>query len=245
QETDQTSNLTDYQLARDREPRIRTKPLMFRDESNMVAYAFIAAEEEDTHEPLTYQEAVSCEDTEEEDTHEPLTYQEAVSCEDSSKWKAAMKEEIKKGIEGVQNPRYKARLVARGFTQRADIDYNEIFSLVVRHTFIRVILALTACKDYELEQLDVKTAFLHEKFKEMIYMRQPPGYEQGNKEFDMKELGEAKKILSMEIVRDRSCKILRVLQSGYVFKILTNFRMDNGKSVKMPLGENFKFSLTR
>ncbi|GKA95887.1 retrotransposon protein, putative, ty1-copia subclass [Tanacetum coccineum] len=71
--------------------------------------------------------------------------------------------------------------MAHRFTQRAGIDYNELFSLVVRHTSIRVILALTACKDYELEQLDVKTAFLHGNLEEVIYMRQPPGYEQGNK----------------------------------------------------------------
>nr|GEX77555.1 hypothetical protein [Tanacetum cinerariifolium] len=70
----QPPNLTDYQLARDREPRIRTKPLRFRDESNMDAYVFVAIEEEDTH--------------------EPLIYQEAVACEDSSKWKAAIKEEM-------------------------------------------------------------------------------------------------------------------------------------------------------
>nr|GEX00454.1 retrovirus-related Pol polyprotein from transposon TNT 1-94 [Tanacetum cinerariifolium] len=68
------------------------------------------------------------------------------------------------GIEGAQNPRYKARLVAHGFTQRAGIDYNEVFSPVVRHASIRVILALTACKDYELEQLDVKTSFYMEIF---------------------------------------------------------------------------------
>ncbi|GJT06843.1 retrovirus-related pol polyprotein from transposon TNT 1-94 [Tanacetum coccineum] len=74
QETDQTLDLTDYQLAWDKEPRTRTKPLRFRDESNMVACVFFAAEEEDTH--------------------EPLTYQEAVAFEDSSKWKAAMKEEM-------------------------------------------------------------------------------------------------------------------------------------------------------
>ncbi|GJZ23763.1 retrovirus-related pol polyprotein from transposon TNT 1-94 [Tanacetum coccineum] len=78
---------------------------------------------------------------------------------------------------------------------------------VVRHTSIRVILALTVWKDYELEQLDVKTTFLHGNLEEVIYMRQPAGYEQVNKaeigstksllkkEFDMKELGEAKKIL--------------------------------------------------
>ncbi|GJZ91728.1 retrotransposon protein, putative, ty1-copia subclass, partial [Tanacetum coccineum] len=140
-ETDQSPDLIDYQFARDKERRTRTKPLRFQDESNMTTYAFAAAEEEDTH--------------------EPLTYQEAVSCEDSSK--------------------YKARLVAHGFTQRAGIDYNELFSPVVRYTSIRVILALTACKDYELEQLNVKTAFLHGNLEEVIYMKQPPGYEQGNK----------------------------------------------------------------
>ncbi|GJT41121.1 retrovirus-related pol polyprotein from transposon TNT 1-94 [Tanacetum coccineum] len=63
------------------------------------------------------------------------------------------------------------------------------------------------------------------------------------KEFDMKELGEAKMIIGMEIVRDRSRKILRVSHSGYVSKILNNFRIDNGKSVKMPLGGHFKLSL--
>ncbi|GKD03899.1 retrovirus-related pol polyprotein from transposon TNT 1-94, partial [Tanacetum coccineum] len=99
--------------------------------------------------------------------------QKPVSC----KWLFKIDERI----EGVQKPRYKARLVARGFTQKACIDYNEVFSPVVQHTSIRVILALIACKDYELKQLDVKTTFLHGNLKEMIYMRQPPGYEQGNK----------------------------------------------------------------
>ncbi|GJZ47817.1 retrotransposon protein, putative, ty1-copia subclass [Tanacetum coccineum] len=139
---------------------------------------------------------------------------------------------IKEMIEGVQKPRYMARLMACGFTQIAGIDYNEVFSPIVRHTSIRFILALTACKDYELEQLDVKMKFLHGNLEDMIYMRQPPGYEQDDmliackskaeigstksllkKEFDMKELGEAKKILGMKIVRDQSRKILRVSQS--------------------------------
>ncbi|GJR97625.1 retrotransposon protein, putative, ty1-copia subclass [Tanacetum coccineum] len=302
QETDQPPDLIDYQLVRDREPRTRTKPLRFQNESNMAAYAFAIAEEEDNHEPLTYQEAVACEDSskwkaamgrgghvaiekktpmemwlghpsdygvedfgcvayprdkqhcqltrdreprtrtkplrfqdesnmaayvfaaaEEEDTHEPLTYQEAVACEDSSK--------------------YKVRLVARGFTQRAGMDYNEVFSLVVRHTSIRVILALTACKDYDLEELDVKMAFLHGNLEEQSprqwykrfdeYMLSvaitTAAYITGvmhqakigstksllKKKFDMKVLGEAKKILGMEIVRDRSRKILRVSQSGF------------------------------
>nr|GEV02215.1 retrovirus-related Pol polyprotein from transposon TNT 1-94 [Tanacetum cinerariifolium] len=63
------------------------------------------------------------------------------------------------------------------------------------------------------------------------------------RKFEMKDLGEAKKILGMDIVRDRSHKILRVSQSEYISKILNNFRIDNGKSVQMPLGGHFKLSL--
>ncbi|GKG33024.1 retrovirus-related pol polyprotein from transposon TNT 1-94, partial [Tanacetum coccineum] len=63
------------------------------------------------------------------------------------------------------------------------------------------------------------------------------------RDFNMKELGEAKKIIGMEIIRDQIRKILRVSQSGYVSKILNNFRIDNGKSVQMPLGGHFKLLL--
>nr|GFB91069.1 retrovirus-related Pol polyprotein from transposon TNT 1-94 [Tanacetum cinerariifolium] len=62
---------------------------------------------------------------------------------------------------------------------QAWIDYNKVFSPVVQHTSIRMILSLTVCEDYELEQLDVKTAFLHGNLEETIYTRQPPGFEEG------------------------------------------------------------------
>ncbi|GJX50128.1 retrovirus-related pol polyprotein from transposon TNT 1-94 [Tanacetum coccineum] len=100
-------------------------------------------------------------------------------------------------------PRYKARLVARGFTQRTDD-------------------MLIAC----MSKVEIGST------KSLL-----------KKEFDMKELGEANKILGMEIVRDRSRKIMRVSQSRYVSNILNNFRIDNGKSVQMPLGGHFKLSL--
>ena len=72
--------------------------------------------------------------------------------------------------------RYKARLVAKGFAQRKGKEYDEIFAPVVRHTSIRILLALVAIYDLELEQLDVKTAFLHGDLDEDIYMEQPEGF---------------------------------------------------------------------
>ena len=76
-------------------------------------------------------------------------------------------------ILGVEKARYKARLVAKGFSQREGIDLNKIVSTVVKHCSIRLILALVARNILELEQLDVKTTFLHGKLEEVIYMDQP------------------------------------------------------------------------
>ncbi|GJQ92313.1 retrovirus-related pol polyprotein from transposon TNT 1-94 [Tanacetum coccineum] len=60
------------------------------------------------------------------------------------------------------------------------------------------------------------------------------------KEFDMKELSPARKILGMDIVRDRGSRTLKVSQSGYVQKILNNYKVDNSRSVFVPLGAHFK-----
>lgn len=59
--------------------------------------------------------------------------------------------------------------MAKDFTQRECVDYNEIFSPVIKYKTIRLILALVVQFNWELEQLDVKTAFLEED----IYMSQP------------------------------------------------------------------------
>jgi hypothetical protein len=78
--------------------------------------------------------------------------------------------------------RYKERLIVKGFAEKKGIDFDEIFSPVVKMTSIRTILSLLAIEDLHLEQLDVKTIFLHGDLEEEIYMQQPHGYEIKGKE---------------------------------------------------------------
>ena len=77
---------------------------------------------------------------------------------------------------------YKAKLVAKGYAQRKGIDYNEVFSPVVKHSSIHILLALAAQYDYELDQFDVKTVFLYDDLKEEIYMTQPLWFKAAGKE---------------------------------------------------------------
>ena len=71
--------------------------------------------------------------------------------------------------------RKKARLVAKGFSQIPDLDYDQIFSPVVRYETVRIMLAVCSLDDWIIEALDVKTAFLYGKLDETIYMELPEG----------------------------------------------------------------------
>ena len=127
-------------------------------------------------------------------------YEEALQDENSSKQELAMKDEMnsllgnqtweltelpvgKKALHNkwvyiIKNEHdvskcYKARLVVKGFQQKKGIDYSEIFSPVVKMSTIRLVLGIVAVEKLHLEQLDVKTAFLHGDLEEDIYMIQP------------------------------------------------------------------------
>ncbi|KAI3513963.1 hypothetical protein L1887_12232 [Cichorium endivia] len=72
---------------------------------------------------------------------------------------------------------YKARLVARGFSQQYGLDYEDTFSPVAKLTTIRVLLALAASKGWKLWQMDVSNAFLYGDLDHTIHMDQPRGFE--------------------------------------------------------------------
>lgn len=92
------------------------------------------------------------------------------------KWLYKLKKTLKQG----DKPTYKARLVAKGFNQRG-VDYNEVFSSVVKHTSIRIMMTIMTRKDLELQQMNVKTVFLHGDLDEVIHMEQPEGFQSSNK----------------------------------------------------------------
>jgi len=135
---------------------------------------------------------------------DPTSFKEAMNNEHSSEWLDAMKDEmesmnanevwdlveIPKGAKTVgckwvykikrdskgNIERFKARLVAKSFTQREGIDYNETFPPVSSKDSFRIIMALVAHYDLELHQMDVKTAFLNGDLYENVYMAQPEGF---------------------------------------------------------------------
>ncbi|KAH9697805.1 Integrase catalytic domain-containing protein [Citrus sinensis] len=324
--------LHDYQLARDR-ARKETKPPSRYAYVGMVAYALNSVED------ITIEE--------------PASYREAVKSSDPRNWIKAMEEEIdsliknktwtlvtnlgnkslvsckwifkrKEGIPGAEASRFKARLVARGFTQEEGVDFTEVFSPVVKHSSIRMLLSMVALTDMEIDQMDVKTTFLHGKLEVEILMTQPEGFEVKeeedyvchlnkslyglkesprqwyrrfdefmisngylrskyvscvyfgssssggavylmlyvdgmllaskdmseikklkdllNAEFEMKDLGCAKRILRMDIIRDRAIGTLFVSQKRYILKVLDRFDILDAKSVQTPLGSQFKLS---
>ena len=87
---------------------------------------------------------------------------------------------LKRGIDG-KVVRFKARWVVRGFEQREGLDYNETFAAVVKPMSYKAIFAIAAANDWDLEQMDVITAFLYGDVEEEIYVELPTGYKQGTK----------------------------------------------------------------
>ena len=141
---------------------------------------------------------------------EPLTLEEALSCSEKENPREAMQTEFKSlcvnkvwdlvpppkdrkvinskwvfkcklGETGLVE-RYKARLVAQGYSQRPGIDYEETLSPVVRFESVRSVIALAVHGNLKLQQMDGKTAFLNGELTEEVFMKQPEGFVEKGKE---------------------------------------------------------------
>jgi hypothetical protein len=77
--------------------------------------------------------------------------------------------DIKPGLNGEQ-PRFKARFVTKGFSQRPGYDFNETYASVLTHDTLLMLLSIIAAEDLEATQMDIKTAFLYGKLAEETYM---------------------------------------------------------------------------
>lgn len=134
----------------------------------------------------------------------PMTYGQATRHADHDSWMTACENEINSHVlngtfeevhmtqdMSLVNPRwvfakkyndvgellrYKARLVARGFTQVHGVNYDDTYSPVARYDSLRLLICLAAWYGWTLYQMDVETAYLHSRLKHEVYMRPPPGY---------------------------------------------------------------------
>eukprot|EP00253_Pinus_taeda_P004544 PITA_04544 len=92
----------------------------------------------------------------------------------------------KTNVEG-KVEKYKARLVEKGYSPVPGIYFGDIFSPIAKVASIRLLLFVATAFDFEVEQMDVKTTFLHGDLQEEIYMKQPEGFAvKGKKEMDSK-----------------------------------------------------------
>lgn len=134
---------------------------------------------------------------------EQVDFSEAMNGPEAEQWREAMREELQsfkdnnaweivdmpssgsivqnkwvlnKKLDVSDKVRYRARLVAKGFTQRRGIDYENTFSPVVKHSTLRLLFALSVQWDMDISHLDVTTAFLNGHLKENIYMCIPEGF---------------------------------------------------------------------
>ncbi|RVW29963.1 Copia protein [Vitis vinifera] len=214
-----------------------------------------------------------------DDTQVPNTIQEALKI---SEWKKAVQDEIdaleKNGTWTITDlpvgkrpvgckwiftikykadgsvERFKARLVARGFTQSYGIDYQETFAPVAKLNTIRILLSLAVNQDWCLQQLDIKNAFLNGDLEEEVYMEIPPGFEESmaknqnlkkylSEEFEVKDLGNLKYFLGMEVARSR--KGIVVSQRKYILDLLKETGMLGCKPIDTPMDSQKKLGIEK
>ena len=139
----------------------------------------------------------------------PETFEQAIKCEESLKWKISMRDEIQSifrnttwklvpapqdGSKVIQGrwvyrtktnqdgkiTKYKSRWVVKGFQQEEGFSFTDTFACVVKPMSYKILFSIAASQNLEIEQMDVKTAFLNSPIREEVYVEQPHGFELTN-----------------------------------------------------------------
>lgn len=176
-----------------RSTRERRKPDRFADSEYSVHYA-LSAEQFVDGDPVSMKEAMARADRSEWKKAIDCEYdalikngtwtecdllknRQAISCKWVFKLKRTAHGEIDK---------YKARLVARGFTQKEGFDYEETYTPVVKLTTLRILLSVANHMSMHIHQMDVKSAFLNGELREEIYMHRPEGFKEDGRVLKLK-----------------------------------------------------------
>ncbi|KAH9781528.1 hypothetical protein KPL71_008509 [Citrus sinensis] len=166
--------------------------------------------------------------------NDPMTFKEAMTSRDAPLWREAINCELDSIMSNHVWELVDLPPVAKGFSQKKDIDYFDTYAPVTRITSIRVLIALAAIHNLHIHQTDVKTAFLNGDLDEEIYMSQPEGCVVPGTEH--KDMGEADVILGIKITKTSDS--FRLSQEHYVEKMLRRFGYYDKKLVSTPYDAN-------
>ncbi|CAI7763431.1 unnamed protein product [Closterium sp. NIES-53] len=167
-------------------------------------------------------------------------------------------------------PAFKARYVARGFSQRQGVDYFQTFSPTPKMTTLGVFLHVAAQRDYELHSLDFSTAFLQGSSHEEIWLRRPPRFtgtfpavlvyvddlvfatadteamtivkSELQKRHTCTDLGELRSYLGLQIMRDRARCTVTLTQSHMMHQVLQRFGFQFSSPQPTPLSTSHSLS---
>ncbi|KAG8499626.1 hypothetical protein CXB51_006086 [Gossypium anomalum] len=248
-----------YSIAKNRTKR-EIKPPKKYAEADLVAYALNVAEDVDANqEPSNYSEAISCEDSEKwmfamqeemESLHKNKTW-DLVKLPKGKKTSSS-----KSGFTDVFSPVVKHSSIRAllGIVAMHDLEleqldsprqwYKRFDSFMTSHDFKRS--SFDSCV-YFKKNNDGSFVYLLLYVDDMLIAAKDKGEirkvkAQLSEEFEMKDLGPAKKILGMEILRDRKASKLYLSQKGYIEKLLCRFNMRSAKPVSTPLAAHFRLS---
>ncbi|CAI7886162.1 unnamed protein product [Closterium sp. NIES-54] len=141
-------------------------------------------------------------------------------------------------------PVFKARYVARGFSQWQGVDYFQTFSPTPKMTTLRVLLHVAAQRDYELHSLDFSIAFLQGSLHEEVWLCRPPGFAptlcccRSTSSY----LGELRSYLGLQITRDRARRTITLTQSHMVQQVLQHFDFSYSSPQATPLSTRHSLS---